>query len=1015
MNTTRLLALVPLCLAAGLDGLVAQSVPSALPPAPTVPEETVELSPFIVNSSDDKGYRATNTLDGSRLNTALRDTPVAIGMFTRDLLDDLGVINVEDLMRYDVNAEDAQFGDDGYGAGVTQQGNMSDYGGAWRTRGLPASSSTNGFNTTGKFDLYNVESAGSTRGPNAILFGSGAAGGVLNLRTKAANTTRPSNDVEYKAGDDSLRRVNVDFNRVLRPNQLAFRAMGVAETRGHPMPHKRSTKESVTLATTYRLRKGTSLNVSWENSRVDGFGGRPFNPIDSISLFQQEVAAGRVVWSQARERYETLNGAVVGATAGAGNLAPRTVIVQGLDLYSPVLWEGTTSGANRTTLSTTASRFNGTKPIVNESIARYGSVTAAGDSEYGVVKFKNVTAVLNHSWTDRFHMEIAFNKSIRDSDGNIGSSSSDIRADLNYRLPDNSLNPYFYGNGYYFVNATFIRQTQGYDDTTWRASFSYEAGKADRWWGLHRFAALGERHVNNNSSYRTRQVWAGAPFGGTPESAANQVNWRRYFRIDGPKADYTTGYNPAGPFTTSSFPSVNLAGRTLRTAWVANNNLNYDDEITTDSGLVVMQNFLFHRRLVLTTGLRRDTIDTTSPNTVRDVTTQEWRYATAADQPSFAATGGKWIETTHEKGGRESIGAVFHLTSNFSLLANASNGVGINRRNRTVLPEQRVPDASKGKGEDFGLNFSFFENRLAGSIKRYQSRSIQEGGQGMVDTVFVNVNNDIMASFDYYLRAAGVTTFSSSDPIRSIDELRTTLFSGANGYLSDQESHGYEFETIANLAPNWTLRATYSYTDRSRTNVLEEGVGWWADRVALWKKLDALYIARTGRASIYNQLVFSRTDAFTNQTVADRIQDSDRELAAVRFREQQGYGNRKHKANLWTRYSIPSGLLKGLTLGGGWRYQSANLAGINLVTRELYYGNPRSLFDGMLSYTTRGFFGSSTDRLRVTYQFNVTNLLDNRTINWITIGNDSVTNAPYPRLAVREDPRCSVLTMRMAF
>jgi outer membrane receptor protein involved in Fe transport len=43
-------------------------------------------------------------------------------------------------------------------------------------------------------DTYNVESVGSGRGPNAILFGTGTAGGVLNLRTKSADasTRRPA-------------------------------------------------------------------------------------------------------------------------------------------------------------------------------------------------------------------------------------------------------------------------------------------------------------------------------------------------------------------------------------------------------------------------------------------------------------------------------------------------------------------------------------------------------------------------------------------------------------------------------------------------------------------------------------------------------------------------------------------------------------------------------------------------------------------------------------------------------
>jgi hypothetical protein len=45
-------------------------------------EEPIELSPFTVTSGDDQRYRAQNTLAGSRLNSALKDTPgVLDGLF----------------------------------------------------------------------------------------------------------------------------------------------------------------------------------------------------------------------------------------------------------------------------------------------------------------------------------------------------------------------------------------------------------------------------------------------------------------------------------------------------------------------------------------------------------------------------------------------------------------------------------------------------------------------------------------------------------------------------------------------------------------------------------------------------------------------------------------------------------------------------------------------------------------------------------------------------------------------
>src|SRR5687768_13122100 len=84
----------------GLPGGLAQTVPAA----PTsAKEDAVVLNPFLVTSSTDAGYAATNTLDGSRLNTALRDTPAAISVFTKDFLDDIGATDISSLLRYDLS------------------------------------------------------------------------------------------------------------------------------------------------------------------------------------------------------------------------------------------------------------------------------------------------------------------------------------------------------------------------------------------------------------------------------------------------------------------------------------------------------------------------------------------------------------------------------------------------------------------------------------------------------------------------------------------------------------------------------------------------------------------------------------------------------------------------------------------------------------------------------------------------------------------------------------------------
>ncbi len=973
-------------------------------------QEAVVLNPFVVTTDTETGYAATNTLDGSRLNTALRDTPASISVFTRDFMDDIGATDIATLLRYDLSSE-VEFGDANADGTGNQVGSL-DSGTAWRTRGLTGAASTNGFRDAGAGgDLYNVERVGANRGPNAILFGTGASGGVLNLRTKTADPRRNRYSVEGKVGDHDTRRGTFDINRVLLRDRLGIRVLGLVEHKGSYIPHSYSEKLGATLSLLYRFNQHTDFRISFDKGQSRGIGGRPWGMADSITSFLTAVQSGAVRFDPVDERYETANGAVVGASSGVGNLALRTAVIYTPDGLTSTLWEGATAAVNRTTLSSTASVFTGAKPTVPEWVARYNEVNASGASEYGELDHRVFNATFNHRWFNNFYMELAYNFAKRNSDTLI-SNLPELRADLNYRLPNGTLNPYFYGNGYYFSQQNYARLIRQFQDETFRVSFSYDLDL--KRFGQHRFAALGERYINNTVRYRTLEAWEGAPYGGMPEAVVNRVTRRRYFSIAGPLANYGPGHT-VEPLVSDSYASnFGSIGR-LTSGWVPQNALDINDEITTDSQLFVMQNFLFSRRLVTTLGLRYDTIDTFAPRTVRDATTSFFRFAGPTDQPLFAGTGNNWFEAVTEKGQRRSLGAVFHLTKNFSVTGNASNGIELPTRNRTVLPFDRVPNSYKGEGRDYGLNFTFLDNKISGSFRYFESSTVGENNLDKVQPVFVAPNNDVMYSFYHYFREAGLTNVGSGAPVASIDELTTTYFSEADSYMSDRESNGYEFELVANPTRSWSVRFGYSWTERERSNVLSEGEPWWAERIELWKSLDALYISRTGRPSIYNQLLVDQAGAVTNRTVADRIADSDRELSDVRREEQQGYGNREHKVNLWTRYAFSSARLRGLAVGGGYRFQSKNIAGVDLATDRILYGNPRSLFDLFFQYRTKGVFGRWADRTSLTYQLNVVNLLDDQTINITKMLVDTATGAPYSRRAFREEPRTTAFTVRMDF
>ena len=58
----------------------------------------VALSPFVVNTERDTGYEATSTMAGTRLNTPISELGASISIYTKTLMDDLGVTNSNDLL-----------------------------------------------------------------------------------------------------------------------------------------------------------------------------------------------------------------------------------------------------------------------------------------------------------------------------------------------------------------------------------------------------------------------------------------------------------------------------------------------------------------------------------------------------------------------------------------------------------------------------------------------------------------------------------------------------------------------------------------------------------------------------------------------------------------------------------------------------------------------------------------------------------------------------------------------------
>ena len=234
-------------------------------------ETVVELSPFEVTSESDKGYSASNTLSGTRLNSSLEDVASSITVVTKQQLMDTASLDINDIFQYEVGTEGtSQFTDgsnDGRAGNDAQDNVNGNPTGANRMRGLAAANiAVGGFSSSPSIpiDTYNISSVEISRGPNSNLAGLSDAGGTVNLITNGANVNRESSSFSTRTDSYGGYRAQIDLNRPIIKNKLSFRFSAVYNETGYVRKPSVDRTNRQQYALTYKPFRGTTINASIE-------------------------------------------------------------------------------------------------------------------------------------------------------------------------------------------------------------------------------------------------------------------------------------------------------------------------------------------------------------------------------------------------------------------------------------------------------------------------------------------------------------------------------------------------------------------------------------------------------------------------------------------------------------------------------------------------------------------------------------------------------------------------------
>lgn len=566
-------------------------------------EQTVQLSPFEVREAN-RGYYASSTMSGTRLNTKIEDLAASISVVTKQQMADFAMLDINDIFNYEVSTEGTgnftDFSIDRNGmVGDAIQGNPQ---GANRIRGVGAANlAMNNFATSGRvpIDPIGIDGVEISRGPNSNIFGLGQGSGTVNLLAASAGLNRLATTAEVRLDSLGGYRTSLDVNRPLITGKIALRASAVYQHDAFNEKPSGATSRRFNFMLRAQPFKMTSVRASFQLYDFYGARASGVTPRDAVSYWK---SVGSPTWDPIANAVTvggvitTLAGTTNPATLGLASASNPVVYVDqgGIQLWqlqrTPTFTAGTTVlsngtfGTNRLLESIAPPRTGrplyATVPgISSKDIFDWSSINLAGSNS---LKDHNETTMVELEQfivnTERHQLAVQggwnheratrFNKNIV---GNVSATgnSNYIYVDVNSKLLDGRANPFFL-RPYLgvvepvFTSTPYLRDTfrgQG----AYRLDFTSEKSSM-KWLGRHSLVGYAEQRLSKTYAYRFRDVNiadnpffapAGVPKGNQSGTVAPLAT-RPYFHFyvgdsNAQNVDYAPTAFKQGPTTFSWF------------------------------------------------------------------------------------------------------------------------------------------------------------------------------------------------------------------------------------------------------------------------------------------------------------------------------------------------------------------------------------------------------------------------------------------------------------------------------
>ena len=232
------------------------------------------------------GYSTPAVTSATRTDTPLRDVPQAISVASKSLMADQLSAGMADAIRYMPGVSIAQ-----------GEGNRD-------TPILRGNSSTSDFFVDGIRDdvqyfrdVYNVERVEALKGPNAMIFGRGGVGGVINRVTRQADWGQPR-EATVQLGSWENKRFTADVGRSLN-DTIAVRAATLYENSDTYRNGVNIERYGFNPTVAFRVGTATTIRAGYEyfhdertaDRGISSLNGRPLQT-DAATFFGDPAQSG---------------------------------------------------------------------------------------------------------------------------------------------------------------------------------------------------------------------------------------------------------------------------------------------------------------------------------------------------------------------------------------------------------------------------------------------------------------------------------------------------------------------------------------------------------------------------------------------------------------------------------------------------------------------------------------------------------------------------------------------------